>query len=250
MGFVYGNGGTGITVGGRDLAEFSAKLQTGYTMGACQVTTDLFQGKNRSSVLLLGQRFGLLEIVLPLEFWGSSRQDTVAKWSQFCQVVSGKVELDLGDGFVYACCVTDLGSPSFITDGWLTVDVTLQGMRQKPAVTISGKTEIGAALYCESTFPRTDCTIRLPKALLGGANLVQVELGDNSWYLKMNFTGGQDLVLDGIQKIFTLGGENVTAQMQWEDFPYLVPGTNPVSIYINTIAVTQGVEITYRPTFL
>ena len=250
MAFQYANGKSGITVNGRDLSEFSCKLQSAYTIGACQVETGLFQGKNRSSLLLLDQTFGAMEIVLPLEFWGLSRQDTMQKWSAFCAAVRGQVELDLGDGFRYVCVVQDLGRPAFITDGWLAADVTLAGLRQKAQVTISTQTDIGSAIYCESTFPRTDCVIRLPRALLGGAEQVAVELGDNVWFLTTTFNGSEDLVLDGVHKIYLLGGRNVTAQMDWEDFPYLVPGSNPVSVYINTIAVTRGVEITYRPTLL
>lgn len=249
MSFLYPNGQCGVTVNGRDLSEFSAKLLAAYTMGACQAETDTFQGKNRSTLLLLGQTWGAMEIVLPLEFWGQSRQDTVNRWTAFCQAVSGPVTLDLGDGYEYACAVTDLGTPAFIADGYLTTDVTFRGMRQKPQVTISTETDFGASIACASTFPRTDCVIRLPQSLLGGADRVSVELGTNSWYLEHSFTGSQELVLDGVNKIFLLGGENITAKMDWEDFPYLTPGENPIGVYINTIGVTRGVEISYRPTF-
>ena len=88
------------------------------------------------------------------------------------------------------------------------------------------------------------------QALIKGASRVSLELGDNSWYLAREFTANEDLVLDGVNKIFLLGGKNITGEMTWEDFPYLTPGENHVGIYINTIGVTRGVEIRYRPTFL
>lgn len=66
----------------------------------------------------------------------------------------------------------------------------------------------------------------------------------------MEFPAPAELVLDGVRKIFTLNGENITARMQWEDFPYLVPGENSIGVYINAIGVTRGVELTYWPTFL
>ena len=235
---------------GHDLKEFSAKLLTEYRLGACEVTSDTFQGSSRSTMLLLSQTYGTMELVLPLEFWGQSRGDTVACWSRFCQAVSGKVELDLGDGFLYACCVTDLGEPQWIHDGWMSVDVTFRGLRQKPQVTISAQTTLGASVSCESTYPRTDCVLTIPKALLAGATQVSVVLGENRWFLNMSFSDDAELVLDGVNKVFLLNGENVTAQMSWEDFPYLVPGENRISIYINTISVTQGIVLTYRPTFL
>lgn len=250
MAFIYPNNGSGIRVNGHDLAEFSAKLLTDYYLGACEITSDVFQGTSRSTVLLLGQTYGTMEVVLPLEFWGSSRGDTVACWSRFCGVVTGAVELDLGDGFLYACCVTDLGQPQWICDGWMSVDVTFRGLRQKPQVTISATSAFGTAIQCASTFPRTDCTITIPKLLLAGATQAEVVLGRNRWLLNMDFSSQAELVLDGVNKVFLLNGENVTAQMDWEDFPYLVPGENPIGVYINTLGVTQGIELTYRPTFL
>lgn len=250
MAFQYPNGGSGITVNGHDLQEFSAKLLTEYRLGACQVTSDTFQGTSRSTMLLLNQTYGTMELVLPLEFWGQSRGDTVGCWSRFCRAVTGQVELDLGDGFRYACCVTDLGEPQWISDGWMSVDVTLRGLRQKAPVTISAETAIGASVFCESTYPRTDCVLTIPKALLAGATQVSVVLGANKWHLNMAFTDEAELVLDGVNKEFLLNGENVTAQMSWEDFPYLVPGSNRIAVYINTIGVTRGITLTYRPTFL
>ena len=250
MAFSYPNGNSGITVNGRDLSDFSCKLQSAYTMGACLVETDLFQGKNQGTVMLLDQTYGTMQIILPLEFWGADRADTVRKWSEFCRTVTGRVELDLGDGFQYGCAVTDLGSPVFITDGWLAADVTLRGMRHKPEVVISPETALTETIFCESTFPRTDCVVRLPGTLLAGASQASVLLGGNYWSLSTAFTGTEDLILDGIHKIYRLGDGNITARMDWEEFPYLTPGDNVLRVRVDGAAVTQGVEIRYRPTYL
>ena len=56
MSFSYPKGGSGVFVGGRDLMEFSANLQTGYTMGACALETETLQGRDRGSQILLSQR--------------------------------------------------------------------------------------------------------------------------------------------------------------------------------------------------
>ena len=250
MGFFYPAGRSGVTVNGTDLSAYSCKLQSACGFGACQVDSETFQGKNRSTLLLLDQTFGPLEITLPLEFWGSSRRDTADKWTAFCQALTGRVELDPGDGYVYACVASDLGTPAWITDQWLQADVTLRGFRQRPEVTVSAETDIGALIYCQSTFPRTDCVITLPPTILTGASMVSVRLGDNQWLLRRNFTGAHTLVLDGVYKRFLLSGENVTGEMEWEDFPYLVPGENPIGVFIDSVGVTRGVELKYRPTFL
>ncbi len=240
----------GINIAGCDLREFSARLQTGYTMGACQLTTDTFQGTDRSSLLLLCQSCGTMELVLPLEFLGTDRRETVAGWSRFCQAVQGAFDMDLGDGYLYHCVVTDLGRPAWIAEGWLTTDVTLQALRQLSEVTISTRSTADASVYCSSTYPKTDCVITISGAVLTGAEQVSVVLGENSWYLNTAFSGTADLILDGVNKRFLLDGENVAARMDWQDFPYLVPGENPMVVAVNAIGITNGVTIAYRPTFL
>ena len=250
MAFSYPSGTAGVTIGGRDLSEFSAKLLSAYTLGACGVETDVFQGKNRSSLLLLNQTFGALKLVLPLEFWGQDRADAAAKWSAFCAAASGQVELDLGDGYIYPACVTDFGTPAWITEGYFAVDVTFRAMRQKPTEILTVATDPRASVHCSSTFPRTDCILTLPQALLGGADEVQVVLGENRWGFREDFTGAQTLVLDGVNKTFLLDGKVITPRANWEDFPYLVPGDNRVEVLVNTIGVTVEAVIQYRPTFL
>ena len=104
MSFSYENGLSGIRINNHDLSEFSCKLLSTYTIGACHVETDMFQGKNRSSLLLLDQTFGAMEIVLPLEFWGESRQDTMEKWSRFCRTALQNLSM--------LCRVTEMIIPS------------------------------------------------------------------------------------------------------------------------------------------
>lgn len=248
MGFQYTGGVSGITVNGQDLSEFSAKLLTEHKLGACEIRTQTFQGSSRSTVLLLEQQAGMLEIRLPLEFWGESRGDTAEKWSRFCQAISGTVELELQDGFEYCCCTEDFGAPEWITDQWMSVEVTLRGMRHRPEVVLTMETALGETVNCLSTYPKTDCVVTL--TVPAGTEETCVRLGALEWYLTKPVTKDAVLVLDGVSKRFLLDGKNITAQMTWEDFPYLIPGENSVAVFLDTIGMTRGVELRYRPTFL
>ena len=248
MSFFYPKGGSGVFVGGRDLMEFSAKLQTGYTMGSSALETETLQSLDRGSQVLLSQRFGPTEIVLPLEFWGQDRQDTVWKWTDFCRTVSGEVEVDLGDGFQYACTVTDLGEPVWLSDSWLSADVTLRGFRHLPRVTLSPE-ELGEGrVLCQGTFPRTGCVITVPGDRLQGANLVEVRLAGRSWRLEGPFSG--DLTLDGERLAFTLGGAPVADKLTWDAFPYLEPGENRLQVFLDGTETAGAAGLSYRPAFL
>lgn len=248
MGFLYGDGNSGITVNGRDLAEFSAKLLTEYGLGVCGVETETFQGSGRSSVYLLGQKASPMEILLPLEFWGEDRADTVKKWSRFCGNLMGKVELDLQDGFIYHCWAAELGQPLWITDEWMSVEVKLKGMRHRETVSLTVETAEDAVVECVSTFPKTDCVVSL--TVPEGTTGVSLSLGEQVWSYGGTVSAEAELVLNGVDKCFTLGGENIAGQLEWEDFPYLVPGENLTEVYFGGQKVTGRVTVTYRPTFL
>ena len=248
MSFSYPRGSSGVFVGGRDLMEFSAKLQTGYTMGASAVETETLQGRDRGSQILLSQRFGPTEIVLPLEFWGRDRQDTVWKWTDFCRTVSGETELDLGDGFQYTCTVTDLGEPVWLSDSWLSADVTLRGFRRLPRVRLRPEELGDGTVRCAGTFPRTGCVITVPADRLAGAESVEVRLGDRLWRLEGPFSG--DLVLDGENLAFTLGGVPVADKLTWDAFPFLTPGENHLQVFLDGTETAGAAALSYRPAFL
>lgn len=237
-----------VTVGGVDLSVYNAKLSTNYTVSGCELDVDVFQGRNRSSLLPLAQNFKPLKIVLPIDFWGRTKVVTVASISSFNKAVSGKFELDLGDGFKYTCICTEFGTPEWITDQLCTTNYTFLGMRHTAKVTISESTTIGASVECASTFPKTDCIITLPFKQMGGATSIQVRLGENTWGISGEMTA--DIVLDGVNKIYTMGGKNITANVLWTDFPYLVPGSNAISLGINGVSVTKGMRVEYYPTYL
>jgi len=60
-----------------------------------------------------------------------------------------------------------------------------------------------------------------------------------------------DIVIDGVNKIFTVGSKNVGSLMLWTDFPYLVPGENVLRLSVEGVVVgKKSAQISYTPTFL
>ena len=66
----------GIYIGGHDIREYGAKLQTDYAVSGYDVTNTVNQGFNPSNVLLLRQSFAPLHISLPLDFYGNDKTVT------------------------------------------------------------------------------------------------------------------------------------------------------------------------------
>lgn len=80
-----------------------------------------------------------------------------------------------------------------------------------------------------------------------------VTLNGLSWtYILPNEGDGHEIfVIDGIHKVFLFNDQNVTRDVVWTDFPYLVPGSNTISINDNGIIFDDvRSTIIYTPTFV
>ena len=84
---------------------------------------------------------------------------------------------------------------------------------------------------------------------LGGAERTVIQLNGLEWSYEPALTG--DIILDGVNKTFTVAGKNVTSKIAWEDFPYLIPGENTINVLVNGVVVgNKNAEVIYTPTFM
>ena len=106
-----------------------------------------------------------------------------------------------------------------------------------------------AKIFCQSNVARTDCIVRILYDNLAEARNTVIYLNGLAWSYAPVLTG--DIVLDGVTKTFTVDGKNATSKIVWEDFPFLVPGENKISVSVNGVVVShKSAEIIYTPTFL
>ena len=257
---LYPNGNAMVTVNGRDLSEFSAKLNSDYEISGPEISADTWQGRNRSTLLLLGQTYGLLRIRLPIDFWGSSKTDAMEKIADFNGTTKGLIELDLHDGFVYKCVLTEIGAPEWINDELCTADYEFVGTRTKNPVTVSGKTPL--TIINPSTVEKTDCRITIEAAFPASLNFVSIWLTTgnllNGTYLAftIDVSGGEYendgvFIIDGFNKTITYNGGALPTKIDWEDYPYLVPGNNLILVAATRNAGDGlAASVEYVPTFI
>ncbi len=236
--FHYPLGGKAhVYVGGHDLSEFRAKLESGYAISGCSLENHTNQAPSRSSILLLRQNVGPLTLRLPLNFYAGSKRETMAHMARFNAVCQGIVEIDLSDGFTYRCALTETGETAWLGDCFCAVDYTFSGIRQGAPVTLSGPAPL--QLENTATFPKTDCVITIQNFRCRTSAPVLLRITDESrtllrWSIDTStglYQAGGDLVLDGRNKQNHYRGGNIpTGTMTFTDYPYLVPGTNTVSV--------------------
>lgn len=240
-----------VTINGKPLRLFGAKMQMWPDVGACEIDTGIYQGAGRSQLHQIQNRRGGRTMKLRIDFLGVVEQRTENQSSLDALFASGPVEIDWGDGYLYRAILSGAGTPQADHNVLCTVEYTFRATRHRTARCLM--VTAPATVRCLSNVPLTDCRIRIPfDSALQSVSGLQVILGSSGWYYGGEITG--DIVLDGIDKSFTMGSKVISQDLQWSRFPVLVPGDNTVRILRDTEEATEpmehDVEIVYSPTFL
>ena len=254
--FTYPLGGRAhIYIGGHDLSEFHAKLESDYAISGCEIENHLNQGPSRSSLLLLRQNVGALTIRLPLNFYAGSKRETMAHMARFNALCQGTVELDLSDGFSYTCVLTEIGETAWLGDCFCAADYTFSGIRHGQSVTAEGPAPL--RLENSATFPKTDCVITVTGFQCTASTPVILTISDGSrtfltWKLDTGsgkYAASGDLVLDGVNKQNLYRGGNIpTGTLAFTDYPYLKPGQNTIGISGGLTAAR--LRVSYAPAYV
>lgn len=246
-----------VTVGGRDLAEFGAKMQSWPEITACDMDTGIFQGAGRNTMHLLQQRRGARRFTCRIDFYGQSPREWAANISAFSALVGDEaVEIDIGDGYLYQSILLAESAPIVSGEVVATVEYQFQVVRHWEERTFQIVTTLGGdtAFDCQSNIRQTDCAIKLSAdGNLAQASGFRLVLNGTSWTYLDVISG--TTILDGIRKTYTMAKKSISTKLIWTDFPYLVPGKNTISIWNETASgegsrIYTEVEITYIPTFL
>ena len=236
-----------VTIAGKDLLEFDAKMQSYPEISSCAVDAHVFQGANRSSIQLLSNRRGQRTLKCKIDFFGNNHNRTLHQ-SEFEALFLGSepVVIDIGDGFWYRAVLTDIDSPETDHELITTVEYTFTVTRHiGEEITINIAS--GHVFNCNSNVAKTDCLIWVA-AEYGEGLTVTMVLNGNEFYVD-DLDG--DLVLNGINKTFLINGENAASRVLWTDFPFLIPGENQIEIRVNGIPISnRSASVSYTPTYL
>ena len=239
-----------VRVAGKELCEFMAKMQSYPEIKPCEIDTGIFQGANRSSIRLLHNRRGAKILTCAIDFFGRDNFERTMHQSAFESLFLGMepVTIDICDGFWYRAILIDAGAPKTEREYITTVVYKFRVTRHKGMPIIAKCLANDNKIWCESNVLKTDCIITIPTNRMQDAEGLLIELNGLDWYYSGKYSG--DLVLDGVNKIFTINGENVTSEIEWTDFPYMVPGSNMLKFSIEGVGVSASATVAYTPTFL
>lgn len=202
-------------------------------------------------MLLLSNQIEALTMRCKIDFFGTNEERT-AHQSNFEAMFQAHApfELIIGDGFRYQAVLTS--SSDGLTDYEFVTSVQYQFRVTRHLAPVSQQIDWNNNIICSSNVDRTDCKIKIASGYADGENMV-LTLNGYSWTIYGNDNpNDEEIVIDGINKVFTIGGRNAAGLIQWTDFPYLIPGQNTIQVNIAGFIIHEGLRATieYVPTFV
>ena len=225
-----------IFINNIDISQYGARaLRDSISIGGTPVTNDYFQGRNRSSYVLMSTTYGLKPVSFTLVFKHQYLKNATENRSLFEAQAFNGCELYMPDGFYYRCMLDDIGEAK--TKGVDGVEVLIEcnykfvGIQHDDMITIAD----GTHFVAKGTLPKTDCIL----SVTVGANASSYTLGGAVFE---NVVAGDVLVVDGINKRFLKNGAPAVAT-NWIGFPYITQGEN-------AFIATDIVTVEYFPCYI
>ena len=239
-----------ITIGGRHICELNARI-TDVVIGSCVPDVEVFQGVGRSSINVLKNRRTGRQLRLTIDYIGSPLE-TARNRSEFDLLFVGldPVTLDLRDGYYYDVVLLSVQDETSIPGVCTTVRYTFAATKRGAYEELALSSDYGTSATFRSpgTYPKSDCIVTLSGALAGGMRWSVIV--NDLWY-SSDIEITDPVVINGVDKIITMGGSNITGDVDWSDWPYIVPGINRIQIQFGGgPAVPAAVRVRYAPVYL
>ena len=231
--------------------EFCAKM-IAYPTISTEFDNAIFQGVNRSSIQLLHNYYAGKYMDCEIDYFGTVIERNRNRSALEALLIAPEpVKIDFGDGFFYMAVLEKNPSEKENTEVFSSVNYRFRVTRHTDPISVQIPVE-SFHVYCQSTVPLTDCRLTIPFAAVQGYSDLVVVIAGEQWGFGMEITG--NLVLDGINKVFTMGGNNITNDndFYWNSFPALKPGKNLITLGSDGAPADPQVPMTlyYTPTFL
>lgn len=225
-----------IFINNIDILQYGARaLRDTIIIGGTPVTNDYFQGRNRSSYVLMSTTFALKPVSFTLVFSANDMRTAFENKSLFEAQAFNGCELYMPNGFYYKCMLDSIGDES--TKGADGVGVFVEcaykflGIQHDAMITIDDAT----SFIAKGTLSRMDCIVMATV----GADATSYELGGATF---KNVVAGDVLVVDGINKRFLKNGAPTVAT-NWIGFPFVKSG-------VNAFLATDVVTVRYYPCYM
>lgn len=220
-------------INGTNIADYGVLVEH-MKVGAIETSSETYQGVNRTSFNVLDTIQYMRSISVNLFYSAPTRRELALIKSKLDNMMIGKLELWLPDGFYYTSYLVSAGEENIlgVERNKVIALCTYQfkGIRHDKLETVSGNTVI-----CKSTVPHTDC--RLTCTASQAYASLQIDTVTIT-----NVAKDDVLVVDGITGRILQNGALCAGNMSFIHFPSLVPDEN-------TLTCPEDLTVEYYPTY-
>lgn len=220
-------------INGVNIADFGVLVES-MKVGAIETSTDVYQGVNRTNFNVLNSTQYMRALSVNLFYSAPTRRELALIKSKLDNMMVGKLELWLPDGFYYSSYLVSAGEETILgVENNKVIALCayqFKGIRHDKLETVEANTVI-----CKSTVPRTDCRL-ICTASQAYASL-QIDTVTITDVAKDDV-----LVVDGITGRILQNGGLCAGNMSFLHFPYLVPDEN-------NLTCPEDLTVEYYPTY-
>ena len=220
-------------INGVNIADYGVLVES-MKVGAIETSVETYQGVNRTSFNVLNTIQYMRNISVNLFYSAPTRRELALIKSKLDNMMIGKLELWLPDGFFYTSYLTSAGEENILgvenNKVIALCSYQFKGVRHDKLETVNANTVI-----CKSTVPRTDCRLTCTASqAYASLQIDTVTITD--------VAQGDVLVVDGITGRILQNGALCAGNMSFIHFPYLTPEEN-------TLTCPEDLTVEYYPTY-
>lgn len=220
-------------INGTNIADFGVLVES-LKVGAIETTSDAYQGVNRTNFNVLNTTQYMRSISVNLFYSAPTKRELALIKSKLDNMMVGKLELWLPDGFFYSSYLVNAGEENVLgverNQVIALCAYQFKGIRHDKLETVNSNTVI-----CKSTVPHTDCRL----TCTASQNYASLQIDTVTI---TNVTAGDILVVDGITGRILQNGGLCAGNMSFIHFPSLVPDEN-------TLTCPEDLTVEYYPTY-
>ena len=225
-------------INGTNIADFGVLVES-MKVGGIDTTNEVYQGVNRTNFNVLDTIQYMRNISINLFYSAPTRRELALIKSKLDNMMGGKLELWLPDGFFYTSYLVSTGEENILGVEHNKVIALcayqFKGIRHDKLETVQTTALTNNEVRCKSTVPHTDCRL----TCTASQNYASLQI--DTVTIK-NVTAGDVLVVDGITGRILQNGGLCAGNMSFIHFPSLVPDEN-------TLTCPEDLTVEYYPTY-
>jgi hypothetical protein len=225
-------------INGTNIADFGVLVES-LKVGAIETVSDVYQGVNRTNFNVLDTIQYMRSINVNLFYAAPTRRELALIKSRLDNMMTGKLELWLPDGFYYSAYLESAGEESYLGVERNKVIALcayqFKGIRHDPLETVNTTAANDNIVVCKSTVPHTDCRLTCTASRdYAGLTIDTVMI--------TNVHAGDVLTVDGITGRILQNGALCAGNMSFTHFPSLKPD-------VNRLICEEDLTVEYYPTY-